>query len=155
MPAISVAKALKLKNRLAGRLNKAQSNVQTYNSTLEGQSLPNIADLVKEREEIMESLIALKTAIIRTNNPIQGLIIRQGELKSKIEYLNSVNTTDGVQRHGYQNTDIKYVAYIKKADVDKEVRTLEKEIDGIQDKLDEFNHTAKVEVEQRWLDLAA
>lgn len=155
MPAISVAKALKLKNRLAGRLNKAQSNVTTYNSTLEGQGLPNIADLVKERDEIMEVLIALKTAIIRGNNPIQGAIIRQGELKSKIEYLNSIPTNDGVQRHSYQNTDVRYTAYIKKADVDAQVRALEKEIDGIQDKLDEFNHTAKVEIEQRWLDLAA
>jgi len=34
MASISLAKALKLKNRLAGRLNKVQNDIVTYNSVL-------------------------------------------------------------------------------------------------------------------------
>jgi len=152
---ISVAKALKLKNRLAGRMSKAESTIRQYNSTLAGQELKNIADLVKERDEIMESLVALKTTIIRANIPIQGMIIRQGELKSKIEHLNTLTTTDGAIRHAYQNTEVVHTAFLKKSDVDNMVRALEREIDALQDKLDEFNHGTKVEVDQKWLDLAS
>ena len=34
---VSLAKALSVKNRLAGRLSQARSNIETYNSVLAGQ----------------------------------------------------------------------------------------------------------------------
>jgi hypothetical protein len=156
MATISLAKALKLKNRLAGRMAKVQSNASTYNSTLDEQrDQMDVPMLLKEREEIMEALISLKASIQRANAPIQEMILRKGELSSKIEWLNTVNTTDGAVRHGYQNTEVKYVAVIKKKDQETMVRALEKEIDAIQDKIDEFNAGQRVEVAQRVLDLAS
>jgi predicted nucleic acid-binding Zn-ribbon protein len=156
MPAVSLAKALKLKNRLAGRLNAVQTNIRSHNSVLEEQQdRVNVPNLIKEYENLVEALISLKTSIIRANTEIQNQIIRKGELKSKIEFLNSLNTNDGVQRHGYQNTEIKYVATIKLVDVTQQVRKLEAEIDLLQDQLDEFNQITKINVPQAWLDLAS
>lgn len=156
MAQISLAKALKLKNRLAGRLNKVQSDIQHFNSVLEEQTgKVDVASLMKTREEIMDALVDLKTSIIRANNEIQPLLIRQGELRSKAEFISMIPVRDGVERHGYQNTEIKYVATLKKQDVDEETRKIETEIDAIQDKLDEFNHTMRLEVPQRTLDLAS
>lgn len=149
--AVTLAKALKLKNRLAGRLKKVQETVLLYNSVLEEQrsQVPSVAAQIKERDEIMEQLISLKANIQRANNPIQELILRKGELTSKIEWLNSVSTRHGEVRHDYQNTQVTYNAVMKQSDVDGAVRQLEKEIDGLQDRIDEFNAEKKIDVDQR------
>jgi hypothetical protein len=156
MPNISLAKGLKLKNRLAGRLNKVQNDIVTYNSVLGEQvGQVDVLELTKLRDEIAETLITLKTKIIVANNEIQGDLIRQGELKSKLTWLATLPTRDGKERHGYQNTEVTWVAVLKKKDVDDETRKLEAEIDAIQDKLDAYNHTKKIEVTDRALSLAS
>ena len=65
------------------------------------------------------------------------------------------------RRHGPQpavypnTTEVHYVAALKKADVDVLVLRLEKEIDQLQDRLDQFNHDRKIEVDGRLLELAS
>ena len=51
--------------------------------------------------------------------------------------------------------EVNYVAALKKGDVDGLVAGLEKEIDQLQDKLDQFNHVHKIEVDGRTLELAS
>lgn len=156
MPAISLAKALKLKNRLAGRLAKVQEDITTYNSVLEEQKGKiDVDTLCKLRDEIAEALVILKTKIVMANGEIQVDLIRMGEYKSKLNWLKSIPVRDGKERHGYQNTEVLWTATLKKDDVDKENRKLEAEIDAIQDKVDSFNHTKKIEVDGRTLDLAS
>lgn len=156
MPQIALAKALKLKNRLAGRLNKVQSDIQTYNSVLAEQAGQiDVPALCKVRDQIADELVTLKTKIVFGNAEIQGDLIRQGELKSKLTWLATLETRDGKERHGYQNTEVTWVASIKKTDVDKETKKLEAEIDAIQDKLDNYNHTKKIEVSETALNLAS
>jgi hypothetical protein len=156
MASISLAKALKLKNRLAGRLNKVQIDIAQFNSVLTEQAgKVDVDALCKLRDEIAENLITLKTRIIVSNAEIQGDLIRQGELRSKLTWLATLDTRDGKERHGYQNTEVTWTATLKKKDVDDETRKLETEIDAIQDKLDTFNHTKRVEVPDRSLELAS
>lgn len=156
MPQISLAKALKLKNRLAGRLNKVQQDIQTYNSVLAEQAGQNdVPALCKTRDEIANNLVTLKTKIVFGNAEIQADLIQQGELKSKLAWLATLETRDGQERHGYQNTEVTWVAALKKKDVDAETKKLEAEIDAIQDKLDNFNHTKKIEVSEQALNLAS
>ena len=63
--ALSVAKCLKLKNRLVGRLSKVQEDIQLYNSVLQEQEgKVDILLLTKQRDEIAECLIVLKTNIM-------------------------------------------------------------------------------------------
>lgn len=156
MPQISLAKALKLKNRLAGRLNKVQQDIQTYNSVLTEQvGTVDVPALCKVRDEIADNLVSLKTKIVFGNAEIQGDLIRQGELKSKLTWLATLETRDGKERHGYQNTEVTWTASIKKKDVDAETKKLEAEIDAIQDKLDSYNHTKKIEVSEQALNLAS
>jgi hypothetical protein len=155
MPSISLAKALKLKNRLAGRLNKAQTDIQLYNSVLEDKKgQVDVSALCKLREEIVSALIDVKTKIMRSNNEIQGDLILQGELKSELSWLASINVRDGKERHDYQNTDVTWVATLTKKDIDKQTHQLESKIDAIQDKLDEFNHSTKITISDRCLELA-
>jgi hypothetical protein len=156
MPQISVAKALKLKNRLAGRLAKVQSDIQTYNSVLEEQANKvDVKNLISQLDQLREILIGLKTKIILSNQEIQETLIRLGETKARMTFLEVIHVRDGAERHGYQNTEVVYVATLKKADIDAERKKLEAEIDAMQDKIDEFNHTKKIEIPQQYLDMAS
>ena len=68
MTTISLAKALKLKNRLAGRMSKVQSDIEVYNSVLVEQAEKvDVPKLIILRDELMCALSDLKLGIIKGN----------------------------------------------------------------------------------------
>ena len=157
MAEITLAKALKVKNRLTGRLAKVQADILAYNSVPEGQAdQVNVPALMKTREELVGALVSLKTAINDANREVQRDIYDLAEKKATAQFLAGVNTRHGPQPPVYPSTvEVVYVAALKKADVDRLVAGLEKEIDQLQDKLDQFNHVHKIEVDGRILELAS
>ena len=157
MAEITLAKALKVKNRLTGRLAKVQADIQAFNSVPEGQAdQVNVPALVQTCEELVGALVALKTAINDANREAQRDIYDLAEKKATIQFLAGVNTRHGPQPPVYPSTvEVTYVAALKKADVDGLVAGLEKEIDQLQDRLDEFNHDRRVEVDGHTLELAS
>jgi hypothetical protein len=157
MADITLAKALKVKNRLAGRLAKAQADIQAFNSVPQGQAdQVNVPALVKTREELVGALVSLKAAINEANREAQRDIYDLAEKKATAQFLAGVNTRHGPQPAVYPNTtEVSYVAALKKADVDALVAGLENDIDQLQDRLDQFNHAHKIEVDGRILDLAS
>jgi hypothetical protein len=154
---ITLAKALKMKNRLAGRLAKVQADIQAYNSVPAGQAdQVNVPALMKTREELVGALVSLKTAINEANREVQRDIYDLAEKKATAQLLAGLNTRHGPQPPVYPSTiEVIYVAALKKADVDALVARLETEIDYLQDKLDQLNHVRKIEVDGRILELAS
>ena len=154
---LTLGKALKIKNRLTGRLAKVQADVQAYNSVPAGQAdQVNVPALMKAREELVEALVSLKTAINDANREAQRDIYDLAEKKAAAQFLAGVNTRHGPQPPVYPSTvEVNYVAALKKADVDGLVAGLEKEIDQLQDRLDQFNHDHRIEVDARTLELAS
>jgi hypothetical protein len=157
MAEITLAKALKIKNQLTGRLAKVQADIQAYNSVPQGQAdQVNAPALMQTREELVGALVALKTAINDSNREVQRDIYDLAEKKATGQFLAGVNTRHGPQPAVYPNTtEISYVAAVIKAEVDVLVAGLEKEIDQLQDRLDQFNHVHKIEVDGRILELAS
>lgn len=157
MAEITLAKALKIKNRLTGRLAKVQADIQAYNSVPEGQAdQVNVPALMKTREELVGALVGLKTAINDANRDAQRDIYDLAEKKATAQFLAGINTRHGPQPPVYPSTiEVNYVAALKKADVDALVVRLENEIDQLQDRLDQFNHDHKIEVDGRILELAS
>ena len=157
MAEIILAKALKIKNRLTGRLAKVQADIQAYNSVPEGQANQvNVLALMKTREELVGALVSLKTAINDANREAQRDIYDLAEKKATAQFLGCVNTRHGPLPAVYPSTtEVNYVAALKKADVDALVARLENEIDQLQDRLDQFNHERKIEVDGRILELAS
>jgi hypothetical protein len=155
--AISLAKALKVKNRLAGRLKKVQADVHDYNSVPEGQAgQVDVPALMRIREELVEALVSLKSSINEANREAQRDIYLLAETKATAQFLAGLNTRHGIQPAVYPSTtEVRYVAALKKADVDARMVRLEKEIDQLQDRLDQFNHVHKIEVDGRILELAS
>src|SRR5437899_1856248 len=95
---ITLAKALKVKNRLAGRLAKVQGDIQTYNSVLEGQAdQVNVAVLVQTRQELVDALVTVKSAISEANREIQRAIYDLAEKKASVQFLNGICTRHGAQ----------------------------------------------------------
>ena len=157
MAEITLAKALKVKNRLTGRLAKVQADIQAYNSVPQGQAdQVNVPALVQAREELVGALVNLKAVINDANREAQRDIYDLAEKKATAQFLAGVNTRHGPQPAVYPNTtEVSYVAALKKADVDALVAGLETEIDRLQDKLDQFNHAHKIEVDGHTLELAS
>lgn len=157
MAQITLAKALKIKNRLVGRLAKIQIDIQTFNSVPEGQAgQVDVPALTQNREALVEAIVGLKTAINEANRETQRDIYALAEKKATAQFLAGVCTRHGPQPAVYPSTtEVIYVAALKKADVDAQVARLETDIDQLQDKLDQFNHDRKVEVDGRILELAS
>jgi hypothetical protein len=144
--AISLAKALKLKNRLAGRVTQLTQDVKNYNSREEGSEVLDVVQRYAERIEVVGRLVELKTAITRANQPVQRTIYTLAERKAQMTLLNELNTNHGAVTH-YHHATVRYVAQLRKEQVDQEKRRLELEIDALQEELDRFNQATLIEVE--------
>lgn len=156
MPQISLAKALKLKNRLAGRLAKVTSDIKTYNSVLiEQAGKVNVVLLVTQRNDLVNALKEVKVAIYKANVPIIDKIFDLGEYKANVEFVNSLSTTQGKVKDVYGQTEVEYSCTLDKSSVDLTRAANEKAIDAAQDALDTFNYSTKIEIKQSTLDLAS
>jgi superfamily II RNA helicase len=144
---ISLAKLMKVKNRLAGRIAATQAEIVAYNSTVQGSEAPDVKKLYEQYEAQTAQMIKLKVALYDANRGgQQERIFLLAEKKSKLTWLRSMNTRNGPQT-SYDDKVINYVATFKKADVDALVRQLEREIDETQDAIDSFNASRKVVVD--------
>lgn len=147
---VTIARALKEKNRVAGRLAKARELVGAENS--QDKSVPrgvDVAAMYDLAKELRNRLIAIKGAIAEANKPIVSKIIELDEIKSEIAFLNGLDVKEGkfvTTNYGTRiESDID--AVIRKQQVLDEVAALQACADRIQDELDEFNATMKVEIE--------
>ena len=147
---VSIARALKEKNRVAGRLAKAREIIQQENS--KDKSLPRRVDVeatYAEAKMLEARLVAIKSAIAQANNPIVAKIIELDELKSEIAFLNGLNVKEGrFEEVSYGNKIVRDIeTVVGQARVIAEVAELQKRADALQDALDEFNASTKVEIE--------
>src|SRR5271163_2421896 len=101
MPEITLAKALKLKNRLAGLMTKLNQDIATYNSVQEGAEQLDVRALYEARKTVVRHLVALKVAITQANAPVQPVIYALAELKALIALLNGLNPKHGKFIEGY------------------------------------------------------
>ena len=156
---VTLAKALSVKNRLAGRLAQARTNIETYNSVLAGQRDSQDQSTVDVRAEyerllmLQEGLVAVKAAIQRANIAVYEDVLRLGEKKALLQMLAGLNTKHGSEP-GFNGVEYRYSATILKPEVLEMVRRLETVIDKLQDKLNQYNATTMVEIPVAVLDLA-
>jgi hypothetical protein len=144
---ITLARALKLKNRLAGRLAKLDNDFEHYNSLPAGTDRPDLKALYAERSTLVARFIELKVALNVANQPMQRTIFELGEAKSLVALLTKTSTKHGKIIEGYHGTEIEYAAQFRKGDIDREVRRLEVVIDRLQEQLDAFNHRTLIGID--------
>ncbi|MBP5321636.1 MAG: hypothetical protein J6334_11675 [Kiritimatiellae bacterium] len=148
---VTIARALKEKNRLAGKLSATRRLIGEENS--KEKKIPRGIDVKAtyvEAEMLMQQMIAIKTAIASANHPIVGTIIELDEVKSELAWLQGLDTREGkftVGRAGTQPYIDEFDAVINKGEVLAAIDALQKRADALQDTLDEFNATTRIEIE--------
>ena len=146
---MKIAKALKLKNQLAGEVAQLKVLLSNQNSrpTKQKFDYDNREVLTRLRAKLAE-LVKVKSAVAVANADIYDQIFRLAELKGLVATLNALDTKAGVFHEGRGFTEasheVEYVSQIGKVDVDKLVAELNAEIQALQDSLDEFNFTRSV-----------
>lgn len=149
---VTLAKALKHKNRVTQKMTLFSTDIQANNSILAVNDEPEVDVLAlnKSREELMYHLVDLKTAIHRASDPIREKIFLQSELRAAITFYRQINTQHGkreAHRFGVGEEFVENKAIMRKDLIDRTIVELESKIDDIQDALDEFNVTTKISVE--------
>jgi hypothetical protein len=146
---MKIAKALKLKNQLAGEVAQLKELLIKQNSRSSKQKFDydNREVLTRLRAKLAE-LVRVKAVVAAANAEIYDKIFRLAELKGLVTTLTSLDTKAGVfhegRGFGEDAYEVEYVAQLGKVDVDKLVAELNAEIQALQDALDEFNFTRSV-----------
>ena len=144
---MKLAKALKEKNRVVGDINRLQELLRRENSReTKSTSTVNVEKVWEDLQAATDRIVAIKTAIFKANVGIYDKIVRMGELKSRISFLDMVPTKDGVEDISYgMSTGVKeYKAWMNQQMKDNEVLVFEKQIADLQDEIDEYNATVEV-----------
>lgn len=145
---ISLSKALKIKNRLAGRMARVKASVTGYNSQRATAEQVSVRPLYELYVRLEETMVALKAAIHKGNTAIAGDIAHLQELRGRVEWLRTMDTTNGpkseYQTGGYH--DVEYKADFKASEVAGMVGQCETQIDQLQDRIDHHNATTGVDV---------
>jgi hypothetical protein len=149
MAQVTLTKAMKVKNRLAGRLARLTAEIQQANSVIEGQRQPDVLALWRQREEMVAHLVKLKTALALATSRIQALLLDMQEKKATIALLQGLNTRDGDSGQVHYGTTQKviYRAAIKQDNVKEWVERLEHEMDALQDQVDAYNAQTKIDLD--------
>lgn len=145
---INLVKALKLKNKIVGKMNVllAQSSGNCYQ---DGQKVRDISNLWTEYDKYLNDLIGLKVEIAKANVGINDKILRLAEYKNQIQRLSMIPTNEGPTtvylRDGSEKTVITKCFYsMETLDVMKS--NLETKVETIQDEIDVYNATTFIDV---------
>lgn len=150
---MKLVKALKVKNRLIGEMNRLRAIFQRENSRPVGSSIVDVKQIELEMAKVMAKLVALKTAITKANIGIYEKICKMDELKSMKSFYGGLTTTHGKIRDSYSdnNSYTEYEAYIKREMVDDIQKAYQNDIDILQDEIDEYNATTSVDIDESML----
>lgn len=141
-------KALKLKNKLVGEINKLQQNIQHKNSfVVDSLQNYNVLEMIQTLESKKTKLINLKLAINEANQDIQKEIYLLSEIKSTINFYQSLNTSKGKQYSDYsRETVLEYTCWVDELEKDNKIKELEDTLESIQELIDSHNYTKEIEV---------
>ena len=143
---MTLAKALKYKNRLAQRISELVAQIKECNVYLEGNK-PTflISELLAEHSTAITAMIELKAAIQEANKPILRHIFGLAELKGQIALYKELDTREGKQRSSWDNEVSINIVQIGKAEALMKQRTYEKLLDRMQAEVDKHNATTTIE----------
>jgi len=153
---ITLSKALKLKNRIQGRISQLTHDIRTYATTMDGGPVKvEVHGLLNKRTHLAANLVALKSAIAEANAPIRCHIFWLGEIKSAIALLRELEPAaqlEGLHRRLWREDSIAPTYSFSKEDIDQLVAVREKELDGLQDEIDVHNASTKITIEDSILE---
>ena len=141
---MTLAKALKQKNRLTQKMSNIQQEIQRENSVrADDPRKIDVENLMTNLFKTRNDLTKLKIAIFVASTPMRENILVLGELKSHITFLRGISTREGLISD-YGDKETEYIVAFDKLYIKTEIEDCEEQIDDIQDKLDIFNHKTEI-----------
>lgn len=142
---MNVKQALKEKNKLVTSIKALQEIVKTHNSIEEGNvrrysvvaTLATITDLTAQ-------LVDLKSRIHKANQPVYHKIFLMAELKGQVKLLRTMPVDEGKVSERFGSSFSVKEVEINIAERDTMVKSLEKQIEQLQDELDVHNATTEI-----------
>ena len=142
---MTIAQALKEKNKKVATLQKLWDRMQKYNSIQDGAERPySTADIFSQIGEISAELILLKTRIHSASEQVRSDIFALSEFKNIAQRIKNVDCTTGTHTERYSSATFQKTAELNITWQDRELAAIEDKIESIQEKLDKFNHTTEI-----------
>ena len=142
---MTIAQALKEKNKKVATLQVLWERLNKNNSVLEGNRRSyDPVELIKQIDAELEALVDLKTRIHNASTPVRSQIFRMSELKNKVLKMKYLDTSEGPVRDKYEGTVTKRQAVVLAEQVDKLIEAAQQEIETIQEELDKFNFATHI-----------
>ena len=144
---VTLARALKERSRIAGKLKRNFAIINKENSVIRGNERSfDLRAIYAECLELYRKLIEIKQIIATANAPIVGKLVEMDEVKSLIAQLRSIDTTVGYVNQGYgQSNDYMGVVF-SASEMTAEADKLQERAEQLQDELDAFNALTKVDI---------
>jgi len=142
---MNLAKALKVKNKKLAEYNKTLQKVMAYNSyDVTSKKDYNAKILLDLAETQLQEYVLFKTAIHTASQPVRDKIFLIGELKSLLNRIQNLSTTEGVYKDRYAPEGSTFACDINQLEKDAKIEALEAGIEKLQDELDYFNATTEI-----------
>ena len=155
MAQITLAHALKEKNRLAGEIRRLWGLFQHENSCLETHARSvDVEKTLQTIEHYTAKLVELKTKIGAANAGNLLNMYRLEEAKNRMAKLNETNGSEDDEREYTRDTChyVKRTAIFNEEKLLQMKRKLQIECNALQDKLDEYNALHKIEFDTPLVD---
>jgi uncharacterized coiled-coil DUF342 family protein len=153
---ITLARALTIKNRIVREIRDLMNEASECNVYVAGRE-PDVSAKTSFDEacELSEKLVQLKAKIEKANTPIREGIFMLGELRGRLSFLKTLNVDTGTYIGGGRglygmnrmDTDVEYEASISRSEVNERIKSTQNEIDKLQDELNKYNLTTKIEID--------
>lgn len=141
----TLARALKERSRIAGKLKKKIEVLKRNNSIVEGSHRSfDLKTILEECDSLHMRLIAVRRAIAKANAQIAEKIVEKEELQDLISKLNEIDTFEGIRTYREEKTT--YVVSISGPEISTKVDDLQLQIERLQDEIDEYNARTKVDI---------
>lgn len=146
---MNISKALKIKNRLVGEVNRLQELIRRENSR-RNDNLSKIdpKSVFEELTQTRQKLINLRGAINEASSPLSTKLVELTENKAFLNSVKSIPTREGeeVTFVGTNREKLVYTwtAYLNQEAIDKIVVDYQNKINNLQDEIDLFNASTSV-----------
>ena len=151
---MTISKALKEKNRIAGRIAKLQTQVVKYNR-YKKDSVREFSskELLKSLQEEWAYLINIKSKIANANAGISHKLVQLTEAKAELTFWNGMSNggpaeeliTESRYVDGqYHNVVVTMICDVTTKEVHDNINRVQTLIENLQDEIDDYNATTKI-----------
>ncbi len=139
---MNLAQALKSKVRLEKKANELLARIKKYNKTnvKNTSNVPDMTVLLTEWDKVKDEMSKLKQKIATATTPVMDIIFQQAMLRKLINVVKELDCDPVAKKEYYAKEEPEvYKIQLNESNRDSLVEEIQKDIDAIQDKLDDFN----------------